>query len=203
MVSFINAFIGTQQSKYAAVAILIALTAIVLSILLGADKIPFGQKVLFALLILLISLPSVLYTLFQMSCIVTGASGNRGNWWCGAFAWVLVVLVIIYTILIVVISIMSIVQKKNMIEMEEFYSNKEMYENAAREFIKEEKKDQESEEAFIIRGGASEAYEIPTMPLMTPTTDGVEAFENSVFAGTALDIKEAIKPVPKKVAMPQ
>ena len=200
MVSFINAFIGTQQSKYAAVAILIALTAVVLSILLGADKIPFGQKVLFALLILLVSLPSVLYTLFQMSCIVTGASGNRGNWWCGAFAWVLVVLVIIYTILVVVISIMSIVQKKNMIEMEEFYSNKEMYENAAREFIKEEKKE---EEAFIIRGGASEAYEIPTMPLMTPTTDGVEAFENSVFAGTALDIKEAIKPIPKKVAMPQ
>jgi hypothetical protein len=108
-----------------------------------------------------------------------------------------------YTIIVVVISIMSIVQKKNMIEMEEFYSNKEMYENAAREFIKEEKKDHESEEAFIIRGGASEAYEIPTMPIMTPTTDGVEAFENSVFAGTALDIKEAIKPVPKKVAMPR
>ena len=201
MVSFINAFIGTQQSKYAAVAILIALTAVVLSILLGADKIPFGQKVLFALLILLVSLPSVLYTLFQMSCIVTGASGNRGNWWCGAFAWVLVVLVIIYTILIVVISIMSIVQKKNMIEMEEFYSNKEMYENAAREFIKEEKK--EEEEAFIIRGGASEAYEIPTMPLMTPATDGVEAFENSVFAGTALDLIEAKKAIPKKVGMPQ
>lgn len=88
-----------------------------------------------------------------------------------------------------------------MIEMEEFYSNKEMYENAAREFIKEEKK--EEEEAFIIRGGASEAYEIPTMPLMTPATDGVEAFENSVFAGTALDLIEAKKAIPKKVGMPQ
>jgi hypothetical protein len=200
MVSFINAFIGTQQSKYAAVSILIALIAITLSILLGADKIPFGQKVLFALLILLVSVPSILYTLFQMSCIVTGASGNRGNWWCGAFAWVLVFFVILYTILIVVSSIMAIVQKKNMIEMEEFYSNREMYENAAREFINEEKK---KDEPFLVRGGASEPLEIPMVPLMTPETSGIEAFEDSSFAGTALEITEAKKPEPKKVAMPQ
>lgn len=199
MVSFINAFIGTQQSKYAAVAILIALTAIVISILIGADKIPFGQKVLFALLILLFSLPSVLYTLFQMSCIVTGASGNRGNWWCGAFAWVLVVLVIIYTILVVIVSIMSIVQKKNMIETEDFYSNKEMYENAAREFIEEEKK--EKEEEFKTRYASSEALELPMM--MPMTGDAVEPFEDSAFGGTSLEIIEAKKPVPKKVAMPQ
>ena len=200
MVSFINAFIGTQQSKYAAVSILIALIAISLSILLGADKIPLAQKFLFVFIILLISLPSILYTLFQMSCIVTGANGSRGNWWCGAFAWFLVAIVIIYTFLVVIVAIMSIINKKNMIETEDFYSNKEMYENAALEFIKEEKEDErKNEEAFLIRGGASESLELPQM--MGINAGGVEAFQDSSF-GTELPLTEAKKP--KTVsAMPQ
>jgi len=207
MVSFVNAFIGPQQSKYAAVAILIALIAISLSILLGADKIPIGQKFLFVFLILLMSLPSILYTLFQMSCIVTGASGSRGNWWCGAFAWFLVIIVIIYTFLVVIVAIMSIINKKNMLETEEFYSNKEMYENAALEFIREEKIDEEKkkkEEAFKIRGTASEPYELPQM--MPLTGSPVEAFVGYPSFGTELQqlpLTEAKKPKPVEVAMPQ
>lgn len=201
MVSFINAFIGTQQSKYAAVSILIALIAISLSILLGADKIPLGEKFLVVFIILLISIPSILYTLFQMSCIVTGANGNRGNWWCGAFAWFLVVIVIVYTFLIVIVAIMSIINKKNMLETEEFYSNKEMYENAALEFIKEEKEDElKKQEEFLIRGGSSEPLELPQM--MPLSVDGVEAFQDSSFGGTPLELVEAKRPKPKPVAMP-
>jgi hypothetical protein len=190
MVSFVNAFIGPQQSKYAAVAILIALIAISLSILLGADKIPLGQKFLFVFIILLMSLPSILYTLFQMSCIVTGASGSRGNWWCGAFAWFLVAIVVIYTFLVVIVAILSIINKKSMLETEEFYSNKEMFDEAARDFIQEEyedemKKHQKAGEAFNnIRGGASEPYELPTM--MAAATAPVEAFQSSVFGGTEI-----------------
>ena len=168
MVSFVNAFIGTQQSKYAAVAIIIALVAISLSILLGADKISIGQKFIFVFIVLLMSLPSILYTLFQMSCLVTGASGKSGNWWCGAFAWFLVAIVVIYTFLVVIVAIMSIINKKNMIETEEFYSNKEMYENAALEFIKEEEEEEKKAEEFNnVRGGASEQLELSQMmPLM-------------------------------------
>jgi len=185
MVSFVNAFIGPQQSKYAAVAIIIALVAISLSILLGADKIPIGQKFLFVFIILLMSLPSILYTLFQMSCIVTGASGSRGNWWCGAFAWFLVAVVVIYTFLVVIVAIMSIINKKNMIETEEFYSNKEMYENAAQEFIKEEADEEKkmAEEAAAaeqfnnVRGGASEHLELSQMmPIMG---GAIEPFDGS------------------------
>lgn len=213
MVSFVNAFIGTQQSKYAAVAILIALVAISLSILLGADKIPIGQKFLFVFLIILMSLPSILYSLFQMSCIVTGANGSRGNWWCGAFAWFLVAIVIIYTFLVVIVAIMSIINKKNMIETEEFYSNKEMYENAALEFIREEKLEEQQkmkhdeqqkkkeEEAFKIRGGASEPYELPQM--MPLTGGAVEAFQSYPAFGTELPLSVAKKPTPVSVAMPQ
>ena len=200
MVSFVNAFIGPQQSKYAAVAILIALIAISLSILLGADKIPIGQKFLFVFLILLMSLPSILYTLFQMSCIVTGASGSRGNWWCGAFAWFLVIIVIIYTFLVVIVAIMSIVNKKSMLETEDFYSNREMYENAALEFIKEEKEDErKKEEAFLTRGGASEPLEIPQLPV---TAGEVEAFQDASFGGTELSLIEAKKRTPLKAAIP-
>jgi len=202
MVSFVNAFIGPQQSKYAAVAIIIALVAISLSILLGADKIPIGQKFLFVFIILLMSLPSILYTLFQMSCIVTGASGKSGNWWCGAFAWFLVAVVVIYTFLVVIVAIMSIINKQNMLETEEFYSNKEMYENAAIEFLNEEaeEEEEEEEEQFLTRGGASEPYELPQM--MMPVSGGVEAFVDGSFAGTALELSPP-KERPKPVAMPQ
>ena len=199
MVSFVNAFIGTQQSKYAAVAILIALVAISLSILLGADKLPIGEKFLFVFIIILMSLPSILYSLFQMSCIVTGASGSRGNWWCGAFAWFLVAIVVIYTFLVVIVAIMSIINKKNMLETEEFYSNKEMYENAALEFLTEEQEEEEEEE-FTTRGGASEAYELPQM--MTQVSGGVEAFVDGSFADTALELSPPEKR-PKPVGMPQ
>ena len=198
MVSFVNAFIGTQQSKYAAVSILIALIAISLSILLGADKIPLAQKFLFVFIILLMSLPSILYTLFQMSCIVTGANGNRGNWWCGAFAWFLVAIVIIYTFLVVIVAIMSIVNKKSMLETEEFYSNKEMYENAALEFIKEEKDDErKKQEDFLIRGGSSEPLELQQL-----NAGAVEAFQDSSFGGTPLELTAAKRPTPVPVAMP-
>lgn len=197
MVSFVNAFIGTQQSKYAAVSILIAFVAIALSILLGADKLPIGEKLIFVFLILLVSAPSILYMLFQMSCIVTGAYGNRGNWWCGAFAWFLVAIVIVYTFLVVIVAIMSIINKKSMMETEEFYSNKEMYENAAMEFIKEETEDErkKQEEEFRIRGTSSEPLELPQM--MMPLS--VEAFEDSPFAGTPLSIVDTIRRVPKTV----
>lgn len=206
MVSFVDAFIGTQQSKYAAVSILIALIAISLSILLGADKLPLSEKFLFVFIILLISLPSILYTLFQMSCIVTGASGSRGNWWCGAFAWFLVAIVIIYTFLVVIVAIMSIINKKNMLETEEFYSNKEMYENAALEFIKEEKEDErKKEEAFLTRGGASEPLDVSMMMPPPPVTDvagEVEAFQDASFGGTELELTQAKKRTPVSVAMP-
>jgi hypothetical protein len=216
MVSFVDAFIGTQQSKYAAVSILIAMIAISVSILMGADKIPLGQKFIFVLVILLVSVPSILYTLFQMSCIVTGSIGYSGNWWCGAYAWFLVVIVILYTFLVVIVSIMSIVNKKNMIATEDFYSNKEMYENAALEFIKEETEDankkeaaqvaQEAQEAqaaqvaqeeFLIRGGASEPLNLSLL------TGNVEAFQDSAFGGTPLSIPESKRPVPVAVGMPQ
>jgi hypothetical protein len=134
-----------------------------------------------------------------MSCIVTGASGSRGNWWCGAFAWFLVAIVIIYTFLVVIIAIMSIVNKKNMIETEEFYSNKEMYENAAIEFLNEEKIDEEKkkkEEAFKTRGAASEPYELPQMMPLTGGT--VEAFQEGSFSGTPLSLPliDPKKPIP-------
>lgn len=200
MVSFVNAFIGTQQSKYAAVSILIAFVAIALSILLGADKLPIGEKIIFLFLILLVSAPSILYSLFQMSCIVNGAYGKRGNWWCGAFAWFLVAIVVLYTFLIVIVAIMSIINKKSIMETEEFYSNKEMYENAAMEFIKEENENElkkQQEEEFRIRNESSEPLELPQMMPLS-----VEAFEESPFAGTPLSVVNTKRSTPLSVAMP-
>ena len=72
-----------------------------------------------------------------------------------------------------------------MIETEEFYSNKEMYENAAQEFIKEEAEEEKkmAEEAAAaeqfnnVRGGASEHLELSQMmPIMG---GAIEPFDGS------------------------
>jgi ABC-type multidrug transport system fused ATPase/permease subunit len=134
--TFVDAFIGTPQTKYAAIVILIAVSVVSVSVLFTKEKIPIGQKVGIALLIFLVSIPSILYMLFQMTCIVTGSGGEGGEtWWCGAFAWILLGFIVVYAIVIVALTIMSLVAERNMKAFEEFYSNKDMYDSFASEMI--------------------------------------------------------------------
>jgi hypothetical protein len=132
----VDAFIGTPQSKYAAIVILLAVSIVSVSVLFTKEKIPIGQKIGIALLIFLVSIPSILYMLFQMTCIVTGSGGEGGEtWWCGAFAWILLGFIVVYAIVIVVLTIMSLVAERNMKAFEDFYSNKDMYDSFASEMI--------------------------------------------------------------------
>jgi hypothetical protein len=55
-------------------------------------------------LIFLTSLPSLALTLFQLTCLVTGAGKN---WWCSAYAWVLCAMAIFYAGMLIVAAIMS------------------------------------------------------------------------------------------------
>lgn len=135
----VDAFIGTPQSKYAAIVILIAVSVVSVSVLFTKEKIPIGQKIGIALLIFLVSIPSILYMLFQMTCIVTGSGGEGGEtWWCGAFAWILLGFIVVYAIVIVVLTIMSLIAERNMKAFEDFYSNKDMYDSFASEMIFED-----------------------------------------------------------------
>jgi hypothetical protein len=96
-----DVFLGSEQSKYAGIALFITILIICLAILFTSSKIPIEQRIVFVIFILIITLPSILMTLFELTCIVTGGNYNT-RWWCWALAWVLAVMIIFYCIMIIV-----------------------------------------------------------------------------------------------------
>lgn len=103
---FVEAFIGTTQSKISGVAVLLAIIVLFFSLIFSNDGI---NKVGMAFIVLLICIPIVLYSLFQLTCLVTG-SGE--TWWCGVYAWILTVFTVIFAAFIIVATIYLMVSKK-------------------------------------------------------------------------------------------
>jgi membrane protein implicated in regulation of membrane protease activity len=99
-------FFGSEQSKYAGIALFGTIFVLCLAILFSSSKIPIDQRLAFVIFILLVAIPSILMSLFELTCIVTG--GNiKYRWWCWLLAWVIAVVIILYCIMVVVSLIMS------------------------------------------------------------------------------------------------
>lgn len=96
-----DVFLGSEQSKYAGIALFITILIICLAILFTSSKIPIEQRIVFVIFILIITLPSILMTLFELTCIVTGGNYNT-RWWCWALAWLLAILIIFYCVMIII-----------------------------------------------------------------------------------------------------
>jgi uncharacterized membrane protein len=96
-----DVFLGSEQSKYAGIALFITILIICLAILFTSSKIPIEQRLVFVIFILIITIPSILMSLFELTCIVTGGNYNT-RWWCWALAWVLAVMIIFYCIMIII-----------------------------------------------------------------------------------------------------
>lgn len=109
-------FVGVPQSKYAGLAILVALVAIAVAVLFGKDSVPLSKKFVVILMMFLVALPSILLALFQLTCIVTGAGVKNQRWWCAAYAWLGSALVLLYAVVLVAFAVMSIVYGTNVLE---------------------------------------------------------------------------------------
>lgn len=96
-----DVFLGSEQSKYAGIALFITILIICLAILFTSSKIPIEQRLVFVIFILIITIPSILMSLFELTCIVTGGNYNT-RWWCWALAWVLAIMIIFYCIMIII-----------------------------------------------------------------------------------------------------
>lgn len=96
-----DVFLGSEQSKYAGIALFITILIICLAILFTSSKIPIEQRIVFVIFILIITIPSILMSLFELTCIVTGGNYNT-RWWCWALAWVLAIMIIFYCIMIII-----------------------------------------------------------------------------------------------------
>lgn len=108
MPSVAGLFIGSSQSKYAGLAILVSLIAVATAMLVGKESISLGQKFVAVLLMFLLAVPGVALALFQLTCLVTGSSKDKNWGLCGIYAWVGSALMILYAVIIVAFAVMSI-----------------------------------------------------------------------------------------------
>lgn len=104
---FFDVFFGTPQSLYASYAILAAIITICITILLTGTDLTLGNRFLFIFLVVLMLIPSVFLTLFQITCMVTGGSKNT-RWWCWLYAWIMSVFIIIYCVFVIIVSFTSL-----------------------------------------------------------------------------------------------
>ena len=129
--ALLDVFIGVPQSKYAGLAIVVALLSVAVAMLMGKDSVPMGQKFIAILMMFLVALPGLLLSLFQLTCLVTGSGKGTGNktWWCGAYAWIGTILSFLYALVIVAVAILAITRGTD-IQGELSAMNVEMFEDA-------------------------------------------------------------------------
>ena len=99
-------FFGSEQSKYAGIALFMTILILCMIILFSSSRIPIGDRFIFVLFILIISVPSILMSLFELTCIVTGGNSTT-RWWCWLLAWVLSVIIIVYCVMIIISMLIS------------------------------------------------------------------------------------------------
>jgi len=141
--SLLDVFIGVPQSKYAAVALLVAVIAVGLYILLGKSQLSTGDKFIGILIGVLLLLPYVLLNLFQLTCIVSGKGARNENWWCGIFAWIVSVFVIIYSAFLVIAIVIAILTDGKVNALEQFRNKERFADMLAKDMLEksDEKKD--------------------------------------------------------------
>lgn len=95
---------GTPQSQYAAIAILIAVIAIILSILFNENELTLGERLMLIGSVILFSVPSIVLGLFDLTCVAGKTVENSLCWWWG---WVIAFIIIIICVIVVFASVSS------------------------------------------------------------------------------------------------
>lgn len=167
-----DVFIGVPQSKFAAIAVFLAIAFIAFAVLIGKEPIPMGQRFMFILILFLVSLPGLLLTLFQLTCLVTGAGLKNQRWWCSLYAWIGSVLIILYSVILVVAAVMSMLQGTSM-----------MKELAQMEQYKVSPMDANKMAKELFQDGGAVA--VPTATTMPPAMPSVKVPKMEAFADAA------------------
>ena len=141
-------FFGSEQSKYAGIALFMTIIILCMIVLFSNSRIPIGDRFVFVLFILIISIPSILMSLFELTCIVTGGNMNT-RWWCWLLAWVLSVIIIVYCVMIIISMLISMSEydmanDRLDYSIEKNKMNKDDADMYAKQLISEDKKLQES-----------------------------------------------------------
>jgi hypothetical protein len=112
--SVLDYFIGTQQSKYAAIAIFSAIFVICMAVLFTNTDVPLENRILVVFFVFLMSIIPVGMSLFELTCIVTGSKNKPYNM-CNIFAWVVAIVMISYSFILIISVILSMFTYKKAI----------------------------------------------------------------------------------------
>ena len=107
-------FIGTQQSKYAGIAIFSAIFVICMAILFTNTDVSLSHRIMVIFFVFLMSIIPVGMSLFELTCIVTGSKNKPYNM-CNIFAWVVAVIMIVYSLVLIVSVMFSLFTYKKAI----------------------------------------------------------------------------------------
>jgi len=185
--ALLDIFIGVPQSKYAGLAIVVAMLSVAVAMLMGKDSVPMGQKFIAILMMFLVALPGLLLSLFQLTCLVTGSGKGTGNktWWCGAYAWIGTILSFLYALVIVAVAVLAITRGTDIqgelsaMNVEMFADAKKAAEKAAKEYFAEAGAVEMPESVPEMPPMEGEVPQIPQMaesapasiPMMPPASD--------------------------------
>lgn len=163
--ALIDVFIGSAPSRYAALAITAALLAVGVVILASNNSVPLPQRFLAVLFLFLTTLPAILITLLQLTCLVTGSAGGE-NWWCSGMSWVTAIVIIVYAASLVIMAALSLVGDRKAEELIARFRAHEGFEEA----------NQTAKELLGAHGGADGAEE------EHGAEHGAEGYENAPHA---------------------
>lgn len=104
--SVFDYFIGTTQSKYASVAMILTILTMCIAILVTNTDVSLGMRFGVVLFVILISIFPVAISLFELTCIVTGGRNTKFNL-CNYFAWFVTIMIIIYSFILIIMIISS------------------------------------------------------------------------------------------------
>ena len=134
--NILDIFFGTSQSKYAAFAIFSAIIAVCLLILFNSTDISISKRFTIVFFIILASIPSILFTLFELTCLVTGGT-RKSNWWCYYFAWIIAAILIIYSIIVIISVFISLFTYNNAVSrLNDTENNKKISQTDANNYAK-------------------------------------------------------------------
>jgi hypothetical protein len=199
MTSLTNVFLGVPQSHLAGLAILLVILTLAFFILFGKEKISFGQKLAIVLLMFLMALPTILVTLFQLTCVVTGAGFKNQRPWCSLYAWLVTALIVAYCVLMVVAAVLSFSKSQSILSQTGFPFDVAGFNNMTKEYFA----NMPEEEQAIVQAKMIEAVapKEAAERFTGPATKPAERFTGAAAAAiTAAAAKPAGRPAAPRVA---
>jgi hypothetical protein len=95
---------GTEQSRFAGLAILCAVMAIILSIIFNSTDISISQRLGMIVFFLLFSIIPISLALFELTCI---SALNGSSKYCGWYGWFITAFITVYCFIIVISALTS------------------------------------------------------------------------------------------------